>query len=89
MPVDYRLGDVIRLVRPHPCGGYDWIVVRLGADIGIRCTTCQRRVLLDRPEVDRRLRSFLSRGPSRDPFGDAPASSGGESDATERPDATP
>ncbi|MEE8162673.1 MAG: DUF951 domain-containing protein, partial [Anaerolineae bacterium] len=44
MPLVVRLGDVVRLRQQHPCGGYEWEVVRLGADIGIKCRTCGRRV---------------------------------------------
>jgi hypothetical protein len=47
----------------HPCGGYDWQVFRLGADIGIRCNTCGRRVLLARSVFEKRVKTFLSRGP--------------------------
>jgi hypothetical protein len=57
------MGDLLRLRKPHPCGGYEWTVVRLGADIGLTCITCGRRVLLPRREVQRRLRHFVSRGP--------------------------
>ncbi len=64
MVVEFRLDDVVRLRKPHPCGGYDWRVVRLGADIGLRCLTCQHRVLLPRSELERRLKSFVSRGES-------------------------
>jgi hypothetical protein len=56
------LGDLLRLRRPHPCGGDTWLVDRLGADIGLRCETCGRHVLLDRPTVERRLASFVRRG---------------------------
>ncbi|NIP23636.1 MAG: DUF951 domain-containing protein, partial [Phycisphaerae bacterium] len=35
-PTDIRLDDVVRLRKPHPCGGYEWRVVRLGSDIGIK-----------------------------------------------------
>lgn len=61
--LDLRLEDVLRLRKPHPCGGYDWRVVRLGADIGLVCTTCGRRVLLTRREVEKRAKQFVSRGP--------------------------
>lgn len=61
-PVPFALGDVVRLKKPHPCGGYDWTVVRLGADIGLTCTTCGRRVLLPRRDLERRLKAFLVRG---------------------------
>lgn len=62
-PVEFRLEDVVRLRKPHPCGGYEWRVVRLGADIGLECLTCTRRVLLTRREVEKRMKAFVSRGP--------------------------
>lgn len=62
-PLDIYLDDVVRLKKPHPCGSYEWTVVRLGADIGLRCHGCSRRVLLPRRELERRLKTFVSRGP--------------------------
>jgi hypothetical protein len=56
------LGDLVRLRRPHPCGGDTWLVDRLGADIGLRCETCGRHVLLERATVERRLAGFVRRG---------------------------
>lgn len=61
--VDFRLGDVVQLRKPHPCGGTTWEVVRLGADIGFRCRTCGRRVLLDRSTAERRIKRTVERGP--------------------------
>ena len=51
----------MRLRKPHPCGGYDWQVTRLGADIGLRCLGCGRRVLLERPLLEKRLKEFVFR----------------------------
>lgn len=59
--LDVRLGDVFRLRKPHPCGSFEWKVVRLGADIGIRCVRCHHRVLLPRPEFERRVRTLVAR----------------------------
>jgi hypothetical protein len=56
------LGDVVRLRRRHPCGGDAWLVDRLGADIGLRCRTCGRHVLVARRLIERRLVEFVSRG---------------------------
>ena len=56
------LGDVVRLKKKHPCGSYEWQVVRLGADIGIKCCGCNRRVLLERREFERRVKEFVLRG---------------------------
>jgi hypothetical protein len=58
--LELALGDVLKLRRPHPCGGYDWEVTRLGADIGLRCLSCGRRVLLERPVLEKRLKQFVS-----------------------------
>lgn len=57
-----RLGDVLRLRKPHACGGSEWSVVRLGADIGLRCERCRRRVLLERPVLERRAAAVVTRG---------------------------
>ncbi|MDQ3937365.1 MAG: DUF951 domain-containing protein [Chloroflexota bacterium] len=57
-----RLGDRLTLAKPHPCGARSWRVARLGADIGLLCDGCGRRVLLDRRELERRFRGFLERG---------------------------
>lgn len=62
-PVPFAIGDVVRLKKPHPCGGHDWTVVRLGADIGLKCLGCGRRVLLPRRDVERRLKLFVERAP--------------------------
>ena len=56
------LGDVVRLRRAHPCGGRVWLVDRLGADIGIRCETCGRHVLVERAALERRIEGFVRRG---------------------------
>ena len=61
MPLTLQRGDVLRLRRPHPCGNTDFEVVRLGADIGLSCTKCGRRILLARSLLERRLERFVSR----------------------------
>ena len=60
--MELKLGDIVRLRKKHPCGSYDWQVVRLGADIGIKCQGCSRRVLLERRVFERRVKSVISRG---------------------------
>jgi hypothetical protein len=57
MVVDFKLEEIVRLKKPHPCGSFEWRVTRLGADIGLRCTGCNRYVLIPRSELERRLKS--------------------------------
>lgn len=54
-----KLGDAVRLKKPHPCGSFEWRVVRLGADIGLRCLKCGHTVLLPRSVFERRLMAVL------------------------------
>ena len=65
--VEVHVGDVVRLRKAHPCGGTDWSVVRLGADIGLRCALCGHRIMLARSLFERRLKTFLSRAILPDP----------------------
>ena len=58
---DLQVDDILRLKKPHPCGGYTWKVTRLGADIRLECMTCERRVILSRREVRNRLKKNLGR----------------------------
>ncbi len=56
---DLQLEYIVRLRKPHPCGSYEWKIVRLGADIGLECLKCGRRVLLPRRKLARRLKTIL------------------------------
>ena len=72
-PVPFYIDDVVQLRKPHPCGSFEWVVVRIGADIGIRCETCGRRVLLPRRTIEKRLKKFVSRGPGAHESNEGPA----------------
>ena len=54
--MELQEGDVVALRKPHVCGGVDWKVTRVGADIGLSCVTCGRIILLPRHEFRARLR---------------------------------
>ena len=62
MVLEIRLGDIVRLKKAHPCGSDRWEVVRLGADIRIRCLGCRRHVLLERSTFERRGKAVVVRG---------------------------
>jgi hypothetical protein len=63
VPLEFRVGDVLRMRKAHPCGGFEWSVLRIGGDIGVKCQTCGRRLMLPRRELERRVKSFVRRGP--------------------------
>jgi hypothetical protein len=62
MVVEIKIGDVVRLSKLHPCGGDEWQVVRLGADIGLKCLECGRRILIERGLFVRRVKKYIRRG---------------------------
>jgi hypothetical protein len=61
MTIEVKLGDIVRLRKVHPCGSYEWEVVRVGADIGLKCLKCQRRVLLEREVFERRVKTVVTK----------------------------
>jgi hypothetical protein len=63
---DIQLGDQLRLRKPHPCGSYEWKVVRLGADVGLECLNCKRRILLSRRELSNRLKKVVLKAENHD-----------------------
>lgn len=60
-PLEIKVGDVVQMRKPHPCGGDTWQVVRIGAEIGMRCLTCDRKVMLSRSDFERRVKRFVER----------------------------
>jgi hypothetical protein len=72
-PLRWQVGDRMRLRKPHPCGGDTWRLTRTGADMGLECLTCGRRVMLDREEFNRRVKERVGSADDRPPATDAAA----------------
>ena len=58
----FSLGDRVILKKPHACGGNLWEIVRVGADVKLKCTACGRVVMLDRLEFLKRAKKLLTSG---------------------------
>ncbi len=59
---DLQLGDLVQMKKTHPCGSDQWHIIRVGADIKIKCIGCGRIVMMDRAEFVKRMKKLLSRG---------------------------
>jgi hypothetical protein len=57
---ELNIDDVLRLRKQHPCGSYEWKITRLGADIGLECLGCSRRVMMPRRKLARSLKTVVS-----------------------------
>jgi hypothetical protein len=58
---DLKLEDIVQMKKPHPCGSYTWKVVRLGADIRLECSQCNRRVMLSRRELSHKMKKIINK----------------------------
>lgn len=59
MPGDFHIGDVVQMRKVHPCGGYEWEVLRIGADFRIKCLTCGRQVMLPRTKFEKGVKKVI------------------------------
>ena len=57
----YDLGDVVMMKKPHPCGANEWEIIRMGADIKIKCLGCGHIVMLSRRDFEKRLKNVLKK----------------------------
>lgn len=60
MLIQLNVGDIIETKKNHPCGGKNWEILRVGADIKLKCTTCGRIVMLTREETEKRIKKVVS-----------------------------
>jgi hypothetical protein len=63
MAKEVFIGDIVQTRKTHPCGSDRWQIYRIGADIGMRCMGCERRVMLSRREYDKAVKKLISRLP--------------------------
>lgn len=57
---DYRLGSIVMMKKPHPCGTNEWKIIRIGADIKIECVNCSRVIMLPRIEFNKKLKKVIT-----------------------------
>ena len=59
MDLKYKLGNKVVMKKPHACQTNEWIITRVGVDIKIKCANCNREIMLDRLEFEKKLRRVL------------------------------
>ena len=59
MKVDYKLNDIVIMKKHHPCGSNKWQIVRVGADIKIKCLNCGRTIMLERVEFNKKIKKVV------------------------------
>ena len=64
MPMDIRVGDVLELKKPHPCGSREWTVLRVGMDFKLRCVGCGHEVMSPRSKIEKSVKKVKREGDS-------------------------
>jgi hypothetical protein len=60
MNQDYKLGSIVIMKKQHPCGTNKWEIIRVGADIKIKCLECNRTIMLPRIEFNKKLKKVVN-----------------------------
>ncbi len=56
--MDVRLGDVLEMKKPHPCGSREWRVLRTGMDFRLKCLGCGHEILTPRSKAEKNIRKI-------------------------------
>ncbi len=59
--VNYKIGDVVKMKKQHPCGSDQWEILRTGMDFGIKCCGCGRFVMLPRPKFEKSVKTIVEK----------------------------
>ena len=60
MLTQFELHDIVAMKKPHACGSNEWTIIRVGADVKIRCNACGRIVMMDRADFVRMGKKVIS-----------------------------
>ncbi len=56
---NYEMGSLVVMKKGHPCGTNEWEIIRIGADIKIRCTGCNRVIMMPRIEFNKKIKKIV------------------------------
>ncbi|MFP4697987.1 MAG: DUF951 domain-containing protein [Eubacteriales bacterium] len=54
--MDISVGDIVKLKKPHPCGSYEWEVLRTGIDFKLKCIGCKHLIMVPRKKIEKRIK---------------------------------
>lgn len=56
--LNYEVGDIVKLKKPHPCGSHEWEILRVGADFRLKCTGCAHQIMVPRKSVEKNTKEL-------------------------------
>ena len=67
--IDYQIGDIVRLKKKHPCGSFEWEILRTGADLKLKCLICGHLIMMDRSVAQKNTREVSRPGSGKEAAG--------------------
>ena len=58
--IEYKVGDIVKLKKKHPCGSFNWEILRTGADFRLKCLGCGHQLMMKRTVVDKSTKEVIS-----------------------------
>ncbi len=58
----FGMSDVVEMKKQHPCGTNSWKVIRMGADIRIKCLGCGHSIMIPRNEFVKKMKRVVQQG---------------------------
>jgi hypothetical protein len=59
--MNFEVGQIIKMKKPHPCGNNSWEILRVGMDFRLRCTGCNHQVMIPRTTVEKSFKGFIEK----------------------------
>ncbi len=59
--MDYQIGDIVKLKKKHPCGSYEWEILRVGADFRLKCKGCEHQIMVPRKLVEKNTKELYKK----------------------------
>ena len=57
--MDINTDDLVKLKKKHPCGSFEWLVLRSGADFRLKCSGCGRQIMISRKELEKNIKKII------------------------------
>ena len=58
MESKFEIGDIVKLKKKHPCGSFEWEILRVGADFRLKCTGCGHQIMISRKNVEKNVKEI-------------------------------
>ena len=59
--LNYEVGDIVKLKKPHPCGSSEWEILRVGADFRLKCTGCGHQIMIARKLLEKNVKEIIEK----------------------------